>query len=131
MSRLPQRIKPGDEPLNTQELRDWRAALPRGGSLEQDRLGNALRAHAIEGEERAHYEIDWSACPLYATHPPGIRPGLRRNPLKRRRERSARERGVTLEAYEAALSSGARTRRHMRGIRSRIAQSASAAKDPE
>ena len=131
VSRLPSKIKPGDEPLDVQELRDWRAALPRGGSLDQDRLGNALRANALEGEERARREIDWSECPLHAMHPPGKRPGLWRNPLILRREQLARYYGMTYEAYVASLSSGGRTRRHMSGKQSPLARSASAAEDQE
>jgi hypothetical protein len=131
VSRLPQKIKPGDEPLDVQELRDWRAALPRGGSLDQDRLGNALRAHSLEGEERAKREIDWSECPLYVMYTPGRRPGLWRNALTVMREQRAQRLGLSLEAYVASLSTGARTRRHMCGKRSPLAQSAAAAKDPE
>jgi hypothetical protein len=134
VSRLPAKLKPGSEPLDTQELRDWRAALPRGGSLEHDRLGNALRANAIEGQERAKREIDWSACPLYAMHPPGIRPGLWANSVTRRQKESAAKKGMTLEeyvAYVASLSMDGRTRRRGFGKRPPSAPPASVAKDPE
>lgn len=131
MTRLPKTSKPGSDPLDTQELRDWRAILPRPTSLENCRLGNALASARIEGEEHAVRDLDWSNCPLHMLHQRGRWRGVYKNELKAWRMRRAREAGLDPVAYITAPFSDGRKKPRKCGKQSPSSQSESAAVDPE